>query len=89
MGGTCQTNVLDPIDQCALSWKIVVSEWWSVIGGGICLNRLAKLYMCMRRHYKHNEDGHMAPGMRVHGSILWSHSWIFITSIGLQVQQLL
>ena len=49
----------DPVDQdicaqCALSWKMVVSEWWSVlavslnVGGGVHLIKLAKLYMCMQ-----------------------------------------
>ena len=47
----------DPIDQdirtqCALSWKIVVSEWRSVIAvslnvcGGVPLIKPTKLYMC-------------------------------------------
>ena len=69
----------DPIDQdicthCAQSWKIVVSEWWSVIavslnvGGGIRLIKLAKLYMCTQTHYKHNKDGRTAPGVHGHGS---------------------
>ena len=56
-GGTCLNDFSDPIDQdirtqWALSWKIVVSEWRSVIavslnvGGGVCLIKLAKLCMC-------------------------------------------
>ena len=56
-GGTCPNDFSDPIDQdirtqWALSWKIVVSEWRSVIavslnvGGGVRLIKPAKLYMC-------------------------------------------
>ena len=32
------------------------------IGGGVRLIKPAKLYMCTQEHYKHNEDGGMAPG---------------------------
>ena len=57
--GTCPNDFSDPIDQdiCtqwALSWKIVVSEWRSVIavslnvGGGVRLIKPAKLCMCMQ-----------------------------------------
>ena len=57
IGGTCPNNFSDPTDQdirtqCALSWKIVVSEWRSVIavslnvGGGVRLIKPAKLCMC-------------------------------------------
>ena len=67
----------DPTDQdiriqYALSWIIVVSEWRSVtavslnVGGGVHLIKPVKLYMCTQKHYKHNEDGRMAPGVRVH-----------------------
>ena len=56
-GGTCPNDFSDPIDQdirtqWALSWKIVVSEWRSVIavslnvGGGVRLIKPAKLCMC-------------------------------------------
>ena len=56
-GGTCPNNFSDPIDQdirtqWALSWKIVVSEWKSVIAvslnvrGGVRLIKPANLYMC-------------------------------------------
>ena len=55
--GTRPNDFSDPIDQdirtqWALSWKIVVSEWRSVIavslnvGGGVRLIKPAKLYMC-------------------------------------------
>ena len=54
----------DPVDQdirtqCALSWKIVVSEWRSVIvvslnvGGGTRLIKPTKLYMCTQKYYQH------------------------------------
>ena len=64
---TCPNDFSDPIDQeihtyqCALSWKIVVSEWLSVIAvslnvrGGVCLMKPVKLYMCTQTHYK--KDG--------------------------------
>ena len=57
IGGTCPTDFSNPIDhdirtQWALSWKLVVSEWRSVIavspnvGGCVRLIKPAKLYMC-------------------------------------------
>ena len=74
-GGTCSNDFFDPIDQdirtqCALSWKIVVSEKQSVIAvslnvsGGVRLIKPAKLSMCTQTHYKHDEDGRTAPGVR-------------------------
>ena len=71
LGFECLNYFSDPIDQdistqCALSWKIVVSEWWSVIavllkvGSGIRLIKLAEVYMCTQTHYKHNEEGRTA-----------------------------
>ena len=71
-GSTCLNDFANPVDQdirtqCALSWKKVVSEWRSVIavslnvGGGVCLIKPAKLYMCMQRHYKHRGRTH-GPG---------------------------
>ena len=62
----------DPIDrtQCALSWNIVVFEWRSVVavslnvGGGSRLIKPAKLYICMHKHYKHDEDGCARPWFR-------------------------
>ena len=53
-GSTCLNDFSHPVVQdicteCALSWKIVVSEWWSVIamslnvGGGIHLIKPVKL----------------------------------------------
>ena len=58
-GGTCPNNFSDPKDQdirtqLDLSWKIVVSEWRSVIavslnvGSDVRLIKPAKLYMCMQ-----------------------------------------
>ena len=44
------------------------------VGGGVRLIKLAKLYMCMQTHYKHDEDGHTALGVRSHGSVPLSHS---------------
>ena len=55
-GGTCPHDFSGPTDQdirtqCALNWKIVVSEWRSVIavsfnvGGGVHFITAAKLYM--------------------------------------------
>ena len=73
-GGTCPNDFSDPIDldiytQWALSWKIMVSEWRSVIamsldvGGGVRRHKPAKLYMCTQKHYKNDEDGRTAPGV--------------------------
>ena len=70
--GTCPYDFSDPIDQdirtqLALSWKIVGSEWRSVIavslnvGGGVRLIKPAKLYMCTQNTT--NEDGRTAPGV--------------------------
>ena len=93
-GGTCPNDFADPIDQnihtqCALSWKIVVSEWGSVIAmslnvvGGLRLMKPAKQYMSTQTQYKHNEDRCTALGVRDYGSILLSHSGNVITRIGL------
>ena len=55
------------------------------VGRGICIIKPAKLYMCMQTHSKHDEDGHTAPGVHGHGSLMLSHSgndenWITQTS---------
>ena len=82
-GGTCLNDFSglvnqDILTQCTLSWKIVVSEWRSVIAallnvsGGVHLIKLAKLYTCIQKYCKHNEDTHMVPGVDSHGSILLS-----------------
>ena len=79
-GGTCPNDFSDPVDQdirtqYTLSYRIVVSEWRSVIavslnvGDGVRLIKLAKLYICTQTHYKHDEDGRSAPDVCVHGSI--------------------
>ena len=78
--GTYPNDFSDQTDQdirtkCALSWK-----WRSVIavslnvGSGIRLIKPAKVYMCMQTHYKHNEDGHTAPGVCGRGSVPLSQS---------------
>ena len=96
-GGTCQYDFSDSIDQdirtqCALSWKIVVPEWRSVIvvslnvGDGARLIKPANLYMWTQTHYKHGDDGRTAPGVRGHGSVPLSHSWNVVTRIGLHTQ---
>ena len=63
-------------DQGALSWK-----WRSVnavslnVGSGNRLIKPAKAYMCTQTHYKHDDDGHTAPGVCGKcGSVLLSHS---------------
>ena len=74
------------------SWKIVVSEWQSVIAvspnvsGGVRLIKPAKLYVCMQTHYKHEEDGCTALGVPGHGSVPLSHSGNVITRILFQIQ---
>ena len=44
------------------------------VGGGVRLIKPTKLYMCTQTHYKHDEDGRTAPGVRNHGSVPLSHS---------------
>ena len=51
---------------------------------GIHVIKPAKLYMCMQKHYKHDKDGHMAPTVPGHGSILLSHSGNDVARTGLQ-----
>ena len=67
----------DPIDQdirtqCALSWKIVISviAVSMNVGGGVHKT----VHVHSKKHYKHNEDGRTAPGMRCHGSVPLSYS---------------
>ena len=36
---------------------------------GVCLIVLADLYMCMQKHYKHNDYGRTVPGVGGHGSV--------------------
>ena len=67
----------------------VVSGWQSVIAvslnvdDGVRLIKLAKLYMCMQTHYKHDEEGRTAPGVHGHGSVQLNHSENVVTRIGL------
>ena len=68
----------DPVDQdirtqWALSWKIVVSEWRSLIAVNA-------------KQYKHNEDGRTAPGVCGNGSVPLSHSGSVVTRIGIHTQ---
>ena len=46
------------------------------VGSGVRHIKPAKLYICTQTHYKHDEDGRMAPGVCGHGSVLLSHSGI-------------
>ena len=57
------------------------------VGGGVRLIKPAKLYIYMQTHYKHNEDGRTAPGVRGHGSVLLSHSGNVVTRIGIHSQK--
>ena len=63
-GGTCLNNFSDlvrlqyPYTVCPeldnSGSKVVVVIAVSLnIGGGVCLIKLAKLYMCMQKYYKH------------------------------------
>ena len=54
------------------------------VSGGVHLIKPAKLYMCMHKHYKHNEDMCMVPGVHSHGSVLLSHSGKVVMRTGLQ-----
>ena len=47
--GTCQNDFSDPVDQnirtqCALSWKIVVSEWRSIITESLQTSAVASAF---------------------------------------------
>ena len=44
------------------------------VGGGVRFIKAAKLYMCTQKHYKHDKDGRLAPGVRGNGSVPLSHS---------------
>ena len=82
-GGTCPNDFSDPVDQdirtqWALSWKLVVSEWRSVIavslnvGGGVRLIKTGKTVHVHAKHYKHNEDGRTAPVCAAMISYRWA-----------------
>ena len=50
-------------------------HWWHMnVGGGVRLIKPTKLYICAKTHYKHDEDGRTAPGVRGHGSVPQGHS---------------
>ena len=53
------------------------------VGGGVRLIKPANLYMCTQTHYKHDEDGRAAPGVRGHGYVSLSHSGNVVIRIGL------
>ena len=63
------TRISAPRSQYALTWKIMVSEWRSVIavslniGGGVWFIRPAKLYKCTQKHYRHNVEGGTVPSV--------------------------
>ena len=92
--GTCPNDFSDPIDQdirtqWALSWKIVVSEWRSVIavslnvGGGVRLIKPAKLCMCTQtlQTQRGRTHGRSVCG---NGSVPLSHSGNNVRRIGTQ-----
>ena len=64
----------------SLSWKIVVSEWRSVIavslnvGGGVRLINPAKLYTCTQKHYKTQRGRTHGAGCERQCSVPLSHS---------------
>ena len=78
--GTYPNDFSDQTDQdirtqCALSWKWRFVNAVSLnVGSGVRLNKQAKAYMCTQTHYKHDEDGHTAPGVCGRGSVPLSHS---------------
>ena len=65
----------DICTQCALSWKCRSVNAVSLnVGSAIRLIKPAKAYMCTLTHYKHDDDGHTAPGVCGRGSVPLSHS---------------
>ena len=53
------------------------------VSNDVRLIKPVKLHMCRQKHYKHKEDGRMAPGVHGHGLVALSHSGNVITRIGL------
>ena len=53
------------------------------VGGGVRFIKPAKLYICTQKHYKHNKDGLMVPGVCGNGSVPLSHSGNVVTRIGI------
>ena len=57
------------------------------VGVGVRLIKPAKLYMCIQKHYKHNEDKRTVLGIiSSHGTLLLSHMGNIVTGIGIQQQ---
>ena len=54
------------------------------VGGGIRLIKTGKTVHVHAKHYKHNEDGRMAPGVCGNGSVPPSHSGNVVTRIETQ-----
>ena len=57
------------------------------IGIGVRLIKPANLYMCTQTHYKNDEDGCTALGVRGHGSVPMSHSGKVVMRIGLHTNK--
>ena len=57
----------DPMDQCALSWKIVVSEWRSVIAVSLNVGNFIKLYQTGKTVHVHAKTLQTQRG-RMHGA---------------------
>ena len=51
----------------AVSLRSVIAVSLNV-GGGIRLSKPAKVHMCTQTHYRYDEYGHTAPGVRSHGT---------------------
>ena len=91
-GGTCPYDFSDPIDQdihtqCALSWKIGVSEWRSVIAVSLNVSsgviKLANC-TCACKNTKTQRGQKQGTECAGYGSIPLSHSENVIMRIGLQ-----
>ena len=53
------------------------------VSGGVRLIKSAKLYICMQKHYKHNDDGRTALDVCGNGYVPLSHSGNLVTRIGI------
>ena len=56
------------------------------VGGGVCLIKPAKLYMCMQNTINTRTDARRRPGVGGHGSVPLSHLGKVVTRIGLHTQ---
>ena len=56
------------------------------VGGSIRFIKQSKLYKCMQKHYKLNEDGRSAPGVCGNGCVLLSYLGNVVTRIGIHTQ---